>query len=604
MLLEAIMHQPTREYRYPTVRNRLVLRLRAKRKELKTCRLFYWNRYFKETTGEMSSEMKCFARDDRFDYFETEIEADAETVCYTKYYFELSDGRETVWLGAYGFNTRKPRTDFFEYLYTNEHDITVVPAWLSDTIFYQIFPERFYNGNPANDPEATVAWSSKPTRENFLGGDLAGITMKLGYLKELGINAIYLNPLFLSHSNHKYDTIDYFRIDPHLGTQEEARELIDECHRLGVKVILDGVFNHCGLQFPYFQDVIKNGWDSKYKDWFFVKKPSGNSEINEYECVGFYKPMPKLRLSNPETRQYFLEVALYWMDTLAIDGWRLDVADEIDFDFWQDFRKKVKQKKPDFLIMAETWQEARDMLRGDEMDTVMNYVFRDSLIGYFADRTIGSREFDSRINHLLALYPRMFLYALYNLIDSHDTERFLTRCGRKEAFKLAVAFQMTFVGVPAVYYGDEVGMTGGNDPDCRAGMIWDEEIQDRDILEWYKLLIRIRKSHQALSKGSYCCNLCDDHHNVYGFVRKTLGEEVYIVLNNSAHEAEIRLPVEADYRNGDSFRDEISGGTFRVSKIIHPGSFYNADLLEYRGLIQMNVQAYTACILTKNKGGI
>jgi len=598
MIFEAVLHEQTRDYIYPLERNKLAVRIRTKRGDAVSCKLIYWNRQKRKNLGIFQAEMLCYARDKLYDYYETVIDT-KETSSYIQYYFEIFDGMNTLWLNYHGISSAAPENGFFEYLYTNENDIFTIPDWLGKAIFYQIFPERYYNADKANDPENTVKWGSKPTVDNFMGGDIKGISEKVGYLKKLGINAVYLTPVFEAPSNHKYDTVDYLKIDPHFGNLSDMKQLVQKLHENGIRVLLDGVFNHCGYFSKQFQDVLEKGENSIYKEWFYIDGFPVNTEEVNYECVGYYKWMPKLRIANPEVREYILKVASYWLKETDIDGWRLDVADEVDFTFWQEFRKLVKSIKPQSVILAETWRENREMLRGDQMDSVMNYLFRDAVVDFFAKGSIDSFEFDSRINKFLGVYPRQAHYALFNLLSSHDTARFLTVCGGdRKKFKLAVAFQMCFIGVPSVYYGDEIGLQGENDPDCRGAMEWDEARWDKELYEWYVNLIGIRKTKRALTSGVFRSVYCSPKDRVYAFLRATDDERIYIVLNNDGACAEVELPVLEKAEEDVFWEDLISGERFEV-KELNRGFCYNGDINKYRGSIGICLKPYQVCIFCK-----
>lgn len=592
------IHEQTRDFVYPVSRNKLAVRIKSGRNQAHSCTLVYWNRHKSEWEGIMRSGMKCYARDNMFDYYEAVIDTE-EATRYIRYYFEISDSTDVYWLNYYGVQISVPEEGFFEYLYTNEGDILKLPDWIQDTVFYQIFPERFCNGDAFNDPEKTDPWGSMPTRENFMGGDLKGITQKLGYLQDLGINAVYLNPIFQAPSNHKYDTVDYFKIDPHFGTPDDFKIFVQECHSRGIRVILDGVFNHCGYYSDQFQDVLRNGENAKYKDWFYTDGFPVDTETLNYECVGYYKWMPKLRLSNPRVRDFVLEIACYWLKEAGIDGWRLDVADEVDFTFWQEFRKAVRSVSPQCFILAETWKENRDMLRGDQMDSVMNYVFRDAVVDFFARRSISSGEFDARINRILGVYAKPVCHALFNLIGSHDTARFLTLCGNdRRKLKAAAAFQFCFTGIPVIYYGDEIGLDGENDPGCRKAMEWDRTKQDRELYEWFRGLVEVRKSRLSLRSGEFGCNYCRADSQVYAFFRETEEERVYVVINNSESASNVELPLKEPFQVGENLKEEISGRRFCIQRL-GEGPHYNADIFQYGSSLSINLEPYQVCIISK-----
>lgn len=543
----------------------------------------------------------CKQRDALFDYYEAEVSF-TKVARYQKYYFKLEGlNGEIAYVNAYGISAKEPEDGYFEFLYANENDIFQVPDWSKGNIYYQIFPERFCNGNKENDRKDCVAWGSTPTRDNYMGGDIKGITDKIGYLKDLGIECIYLNPIFKADFNHKYATTDYYEIDPEFGTKDEFRELVKTCHKNGIRIILDGVFNHSGVHFKPFMDLLKNQEKSRYKDWYLVTKYPVSISHHCYECVGAYKWMPRLNTSNKEVRKYILHVMEYWLEEFNIDGWRLDVADEVDSLVWQEARILIKSKYPDKLLLGETWGYGCDMLQGNSMDSVMNYVFRDAALDYFAYEKIGAKEFDHRINQMLAAYPKENNHALYNLLDSHDTDRFLTLCGENiNKFKLAVAFQFFMLGSPAIYYGDEIGMTGGNDPDCRKAMIWDTEKQNKELLSWYKWLIRVRKEHNCIKLGDYRTVLCDEEKNLFGFVRIYEGEEIYLVLHRGDDMVNIELPV---LHKGE-YLSLTDGEKFTANSITGTQKLYNGDILEYGGIIKSSLGAYSMKVIKKIKGGI
>jgi len=594
---QAIEHRNNSPYIYPSSRSRLVFRLRAARGDIRSCSLVYWPRTKQDPASRKSVRLNCTLRDDLFDYFQAAVQFD-KTARYTKYYFELTDtDGKTLWLSAYGLHQTLPEDGFFEYLYVNGNDVIREPEWAVGMIYYQIFPERFCNGDPTNDPADTNSWDSTPTPDNFMGGDLAGIIRKLDYIRDFGADCIYLNPVFEADFNHKYATTDYYRVDPQFGTNEDLKKLADECHARGMKIVLDGVFNHCGTHFGPFRDLLKNQEKSSFRDWFYVTGYPVQVSEECYECVGGYKWMPKLCSSNPEVRAFILDVMKYWIREAGIDGWRLDVADEVDRAVWQYARCEIKDMAPDFLLIGETWGDASRMLQGDQMDSVMNYVFRDAVRDFFAYGKIAPSEFDARINRMLACHADEINGTMYNLLDSHDTERFLRACGDDtRKLKIAAAFQMLFCGCPAVYYGDEIGMSGDNDPDCRKPMIWDEEKQTLDVFAWYRKLIGLRKRYASLRFGSFRTALCIDGDKTYGFVREADGERIYAVLNNSSEEKTVTLPLT---ESAAVWEDLLTGEEYRAEPI-NPGNgetFYNHDLQEYSQTLVLPVKAYSVKVL-------
>ncbi|SKB48759.1 Glycosidase [Lachnospiraceae bacterium] len=528
MKREAVYHLNTENYIYPVSRSRLRVKLRTAKGDIKECLLLHFDRT--KPDAVRSAVLKKQQSDALFDYYYGHIDT-SKVARYQKYYFKLTDydGKE-IFYCPIGFSSEKPE-DFFEYLYTNPNDVVRHPDWSYGTIYYQIFPERFKNGDTQNDPPGTEKWGSTPTRENYMGGDIRGIIEEIPYLKELGIETIYMNPIFYADFNHKYATTDYYRIDPIFGTNDDFREMVDKLHESGIRILLDGVFNHTGIHFKPFRDVLENGRDSRYYNWFLpVKENEIKISHKDYECVGAYKYMPKLNSSNPEVREFILNVMDHWIREYGIDGWRLDVADELDINVWQEACMVLRQRYPDIFLLGETWGYGGRLTDGKMLDSVMNYMFRDAVRDYFGYEKIGTDEFDSRINTMLSLYKNETGKVLYNLLDSHDTERFLNYCsGDTDKMKLAVAFQFLFIGSPAIYYGDEVGINGENDPDCRKCMIWGDE-QNRELLDWYKKLIKIRKDHVAVRTGDYMTTFIDDENEIICFERREENEKIQVII--------------------------------------------------------------------------
>ncbi len=533
MKKEAIFHLNTEDFIYPVSRKKLLVKLRTARDDAGSCVLIYFSRTSPESTRECFMEKKY--SDKLFDYYEGFIDT-KEVARYQKYYFRVSDtAGNTSYIGCNGISDNIPDGEFFEYLYTNPGDALSIPEWAQGTVYYQIFPERFANGDKGNDPDGTMEWGSAPTRENYMGGDLKGIKDNISYLKDLGVETIYLNPIFHGDFNHKYATTDYYRIDPIFGCNDDFKNLVKELHQNGIRILLDGVFNHVGIHFSQFEDVLEKGNKSRYSDWFLLKKEDGiNITHKDYECVGAYKFMPKLNTSCREVREFILDVMDYWIREYKIDGWRLDVSDEVDIRVWQEASTILRERYPDIILLGETWGYGGRLVGDKKLDSVMNYMFRDAVRDYFGYHKISTTAFADRMGHMLALYKDETDKALYNLIDSHDTERFLYFCkGDKQSLKAAVAFQMLFIGSPAIYYGDEVGMTGDNDPDCRGCMLWGDQ-QDKELLEYYKKLIRIRKEHSAIRKGDFRLIEANDELGTIGFARSDENEEIEVFITNES----------------------------------------------------------------------
>ncbi|WP_223068017.1 alpha-glycosidase [Paenibacillus caui] len=504
MQLEAVYHRPKQNWSFAYDRNTVYLRLRTKRNDVDRVKVLAADKCdFERTKTEI--DMVKLASNELFDFWEAPVIPPYRRLQYA---FQLQSGGVSTYMTERGFQAEAPSepTGLFEFPYVNPADVFTPPEWVKDAIFYQIFPERFANGDPTIDPAETEPWGGKPTGGNFFGGDLQGVIDHLDHLEELGVTAIYFTPVFEAPTNHKYDTRDYKKVDPHFGTNETLKKLVQACHDRGIRVLLDAVFNHSGGTFEPFLDVKKNGARSRYADWFSVREfPLEVKEgIPTYETFAFVPSMPKLNTGNPEVKAYLLDVARYWIEEVGIDGWRLDVANEVDHAFWREFRKVVKQANPDAYILGEIWHDSIMWLQGDQFDAVMNYPFTNAVLDFFTKGKMDGAQFASAIGTLLTSYQRQVQEVAFNLLDSHDTPRLLTLCaGDKSRMKLSAMFQFTFPGTPCIYYGDEVGIAGGGDPDCRRCMEWDPSKQDRELLAFYRELIALRRLHPALRTGEF-----------------------------------------------------------------------------------------------------
>jgi len=572
-------------------------------------------------------------------------------------------------------------------------EISQVPSWAKEAIWYQIFPERFANGDKSNDPTPEdlkgswpfyipEGWQISPwtsdwyklqpweikTGHDFYwnsgvrryGGDIQGIINKLDYLKDLGINAIYLNPIFESPSSHKYDASMYHHVDNNFGPNPAkdkeiwAKEnpgdpltwqwttadklflkLIKECHKRGMKIIIDGVFNHTGMTFWAFQDIVKNQQNSKYKDWYTIKSwDDPKTDKNEFDYEGWIgiKDLPEFRedsnglVTGP--RQHIHDIVKRWMDPNGdgnyadgIDGWRLDVAEMVNHNFWKEFRTWVKGINPDAYIVGEIWWDdwshykmmvATPWLKGDEFDAVMNYRFARAVKNFVVNRKdqIGAQGFIDTLNTLYRQYPKENNYVLMNLLDSHDVERVASQLVNPDLLydhggnaqnkefdvrkpnaeerlkqKLMIGIQFTLPGAPQIYYGDEAGMWGGDDPDCRKPMVWkefkyetetaqpscnprkpDEVKFNEDLFKWYQKIISIRNQNKVLSLGNVNFNYVDDLNRILGFTREYNGEKIFILLNNNAEKKSISSAKIKSLLNTKAMTDLVSGRKIDLNK--------------------------------------
>lgn len=601
MKTEAIRHNGVAPNLYLTKRQCLHIRLITAREDAKVCNLVYFTRT--SPHDRRRCIMTCVYRDGQADYYEAEIQFPL-TARYLKYYFEV-EGKDgaTVWLSSWGVQDGEPEDGFFEFLYANENDVIQVPEWAKGIVYYQIFPDRFCNGDRENDPPECAAWGSIPDRDHCMGGDLAGIRSKLPYLKELGVECLYLNPIFKADFNHRYATTDYFEVEPSFGTKEELIALVEECHEKGLRVILDGVFNHSGIHFFPFADLMKRQYESEYKNWFLVNQYPITISEKSYECVGAYPWMPKLNTSDSEVRNFIIKVMTYWLEEAGIDGWRLDVADEVDEALWLQARIELKERFSDCLLLGETWGSGEKLMLGNQMDSIMNYGFRDAVRDYLAKELIDARRFDERINHVMAAYPKGMQEALYNMLDSHDTERFLTQCkGDMGKMKLAVALQMLLPGSPAVYYGDEIGVEGENDPDCRRAFPWDINIEAQPLYQWYRELIILRKKEAAIRKGSFTTILCDGM--IYAFCRSMGYEQVYVICNPK-EDRDVCIPVTecGEYRVVFPQKLEDNFGESRnVLNAVAVGNkvLYNGDITAFGYEISLYMPKQSVFVIKKS----
>ncbi|WP_342429740.1 glycoside hydrolase family 13 protein [Neobacillus sp. FSL H8-0543] len=548
MLKEAIYHRPKDNYAYVCADDELHIRIRTKRDDIKEAKLVHgdpydWNN---EQWQAKTTPMSKSGSDQLFDYWFVSVQPPFRRL---RYGFILNDGTESICFTEKGFYPEPPVDDvayYFCFPFMNKIDIFTAPEWVKNTVWYQIFPERFANGNNENNPKDVLPWgSANPSPTNFFGGDMEGVIQNIDYLKDLGVNGIYFTPIFKAHSNHKYDTIDYLDIDPQFGTKETFRKLIEVCHKNGIKVMLDAVFNHSGYYFPQFQDVLKHGENSRFKNWFHINQfPIVTEPKPNYDTFAYTPFMPKLNTENPEVKEYLLEVGRYWVREFNIDGWRLDVANEVDHAFWRDFRKEVKAIKPDLYILGEIWHDSMPWLRGDQFDAVMNYPLTTNILNLFAKQKITVKEFVDNMTSVIHMYPKNVNEFAFNLVGSHDTPRILTECAEDmERVKQVFTLLLTFIGTPCLYYGDEIGITGEQDPFCRKCMEWNKEKQNTELFEHIQKLIHLRREYPLLAnKGELSFIPADPQDKCLAFTKSNSTKTVMVILNTSSNKMEYTVP--------------------------------------------------------------
>lgn len=469
-----------------------------------------------------------------------------------KYYFKLQTAEESWFFFEDGFVSDEQMhlegrsRQCFVFPWMNPCDVPRTPAWVNDTVWYQIFPDRFCNGDHSIDPGNVVPWRDhgSVTNDECFGGDLAGITSKLDYLQNLGINGLYLTPINESPSNHKYDTTDYTKIDPRFGDEETLIHLVEEAHKRGIRVMLDGVFNHCGYYFAPWQDVLAKGPESKYYDWFMINewpfdRNGQAAKKKQIYTFAFYDGMPKINTNNPEVRKYFVDICANWVEHYGIDGIRLDVANEVSHRFCKELHERVKGINPDIYILGEIWHNALPWLRGDEFDAVMNYPLGQSIKDFWIDKSLTNEDFEYTINRCYTSYMQQTNDVLFNLLDSHDTKRLRSDVKNLDEYfaQLAVLFAMP--GSPCIYYGTEIAMEGSYDPDCRRCMPW-MDIEAGKYAERSEIiatLIRLRRQEPLLkSRNFHFPDDYKDHKRVIQFQKVDFPDCYVEVLINCCEE--------------------------------------------------------------------
>ena len=542
------------EYAHAVDETHYIFRLRSAPNDLKNCAFYYADRA--EMAPELTffkAPMKKVRSDKYFDYYEIRLETQFQRVAY---YFELDDGDEkTYYLGdCFSKTADVERYEYFQLPFNLRSDRVVIPEWAKNAVVYNIFPDSFANGKRRMESSSTCIDYHGEECRSLHGGTIKGIEENLDYIKELGCNCIYLNPFFVASSYHKYDLLDYFHVDPTRGTDDDFKSLVKTAHDMGMRVIVDGVFNHVCWRHPFFKDVLEKGNESEYYDYFYEmpEKPAfpEKGKAPEYLCFAYVPEMPKTNTANSGLRDYFCSVGAYWVKEFDVDGWRLDVANEVDDQFLRAFRNAVKNEKADALVIGEVWENANHYINGNMMDSAMNYDFRRFCGQFFAAGSIDAAEFDARVTNLLVRYPRQATYAQLNLLDSHDVSRFLTVCREDfDKMELAVLFQMTFVGMPSIFYGDEKGLAGQSEQEYRRPMEFDADSPLEDV---YRKLIAVRKEHESLCDGEYETLLSDG--KAYGYRRYDEKESVSVYLNNGEKSLSVpdegRIIISKNYADG------------------------------------------------------
>lgn len=486
----------------------------------------------------------------------------------------------------------------------------VTPEWVKDAVFYQIFPDRFAQSRRVPKARHLQPWGSPPKGKGYQGGDLLGIVEHLDYIQDLGCNAVYLNPIFQSASNHRYHTHDYYQVDPMLGGNAALRELVTEAHRRDIRIVLDGVFNHASRGFFQFNDILEQGGHSAYLDWFTVLdwplSPYDGSKPANYVGWVDNRELPKFNTDNPVVQEYLMQIGEYWVREYEIDGWRLDVPAEIKTPgFWEEFRTRVKAANPEAYIVAEIWHEARQWLQGDQFDATMNYEWTAAAIAFTAgervslplvkDRgykpypSLDAEGYGKAVRRLLDLYDWNITQAQMNLLDSHDTARYLSIArGDQASVRLGTLLLLTYPGAPSIYYGDEINIRGSadyraplQDAEARWAFPWEQpESWDTQMHAYVKALIALRRAHPALRRGDY--HELYARGPVYVFARVYGGETLLVAVNVGEQAQAVGVPL-----------GELLAGSQRLERL-----FGTCEAqLSAGGQIHLTLAAREGCVL-------
>lgn len=556
MKLEAVYHRTSDNYSYPLNEEDLIINIKTGH-DIERVYIYYGDPFENGILGGnwkwsgVEEELIYKKNLTRHIWWTTTVKPQYKRC---KYYFKLVSGSQSIYYFEDGFYTENEMNhqgkslSYFTFPWMNAIDINTTPDWVNNTVWYQIFPERFCNGDTGNDPEGTKTWGfHRVTNEEFYGGDLQGIIDRLDYLQDLGINGIYLTPIFEAGSSHKYDTTDYRKIDPHFGDEKVFKNLVDKAHEKGIRIMLDGVFNHCGKSFAPWLDVLEHGPESNYYNWFMINKwpfDKGlhNTKDGSFYSFAFTPRMPKLNTNNPEVNKYLLDIVEYWVKNYDIDGLRLDVANEVSHRFCKELRRLTKAIKPDFYLLGEIWHDAMTWLTGDEFDAVMNYPLATSITDFWLYPEKTSYDFECSINHNFTMYMQQTNNVLFNLLDSHDTNRLIDKVKDIDIFYQQLALLFTMPGSPCIYYGTEFAMEGSYDPDCRRCMPWEEIAAGMfaEKIEKTKSLISLRKSNNAFKSTHFHFIEDKKDKRIIHFIKTDEDhKQVEVILNCSEQEHKI-----------------------------------------------------------------
>lgn len=525
----AVFHQPESRFAYALNGDTLAVTLQvASDDDIDGVEILYNNKY-DFTKKRFVAAMERYADDGTFCYYRAVLRlADARFA----YIFRITEKGNPYYFSEDGlaedYDFELAYYTFFQFAFINPIDVMQRVAWADSAVFYQIFVDRFARGDYKKDASyINTEWNGDIDRHSFCGGDIDGICEKLAYLQDLGINALYLTPVFLSETNHKYNIKDYSRVDPQFGSSEKLKRLLYSAHRRGMKIIIDCVFNHCDVTNKIFADVVRKGRDSKYYDWFLIDGDRPDPEKGNYAYFANCTYMPKWNTSNAQVRRYLIDIALGYVKA-GFDGLRLDVADEISHEMWRQLRREVKEKYPETLMIGEVWHDNEHWLKGDQFDGVMNYKLQKILIDGFGKKLISAKTMAEKMNGLLVANTEQANAMSLNFLDNHDTPRFLRFAGgNRDALLCALCAMVMFTGMPCIFYGTELPLDGDGDPDCRKTFDWTFASQDKTYAQSFKAILGLKRS-KALT-GGYA-KICEKD-GVLTVVRERDGERVAAYFN-------------------------------------------------------------------------
>lgn len=525
---EAILHIMDSHMSFPINKNEIIIRIRTSKFDSLKVSIIHGPKFTYHIT-RYEEEMRLGYVDRLFNYFEIKLNVSDYRLAYI---FKIEESGKTYYFSEDGISQDYDFDlgfyNYFQMPSINDADIMPCIPWMRSAVFYQIFIDRFNRGDyQKDDSYINSKWGDIPKQDSFTGGDLKGIIDRLDYLKDLGINTLYLTPIFKSPSNHKYDIIDYYQIDSQFGDKSILKELVEKAHKNGIRIILDAVFNHISNENYMFKDVKDKGINSKYYDWFFIDGDYIEEDDVNYKTFSIVDYMPRLNTSNTEVQDYLIKVGKYWIEEFGIDGWRLDVSDEVSHDFWRRFRKEIKSINKNAILIGENWHDAASYLQGDQFDSIMNYSFTKTSLDYFCNK-IDAENAAFKLNGILMRNKDQVNRMNLNLIDTHDTHRFYTEVNQnKDKVLASIALMTMFLGAPCLYYGTEIFLEGGYDPDSRRNFDWNLVEKNSKQINTIKSIFELK--NLAPIKHGDIKIVCEKNHLV--IIRSYENEDISLYIN-------------------------------------------------------------------------